>query len=735
MKKSIVIFFAIIISFELFAQPEGKLRPKIGLVLSGGGAKGFAHIGVLKVLEKAGIPIDYIGGTSMGSIIGGLYAIGYSADSIQKMVESQNWPELLSDRFPRKYLSFEEKENDGKYFVPFPISNGKFQLPVGVIPGQNLELLLSRLAWNTFGIDSFSKFPIPFICVATNIEKGEPVILSNGSFPQCIRASMAIPTVFTPVVINNNTLLDGGIYNNFPVEEVRKMGADIIIGVDVGFEPFKGSDLNSMLRVVEQSVFIHTVEENIKQQKSCNVFIKPNLKEYNMMSFDNADTIIKRGELAANDHLIEISKIADSLKSFNIVVSELRHISNNPTYFISNIDVEGYKNTPRSYILAKLNLESNSNVNVDQVEEAVMRVYGTLLYKKVNYTIKRAPNGYDLNIQVEERSPSLFSVGVNYNTDYLASIYLNASWYNLLRPGSKLSFDALLGENPKFDATYFVFSGWNPTGIKPTKRGWRFDFGINTSASHFNVVDYYKGRKISSSEFTDISASIFAQTIFSNSYAWGFGIQNQFTFMSADINANYTENEKNRLLNIYSYIKFDTYDHSYFPSKGIQVNIESKYLTNLYDSKIAPAILIFGRYGLVIPLNSRLSINTGLYGGLTFADSVPDIYNYRVGGLTTYYLKNSIPFVGQKLLEHSTANTLVLRFDLQFELFRKNFIVLKSNYGKLSSQPETLIKSKTDIWGYGFSYGYNSLIGPMELTLMNSPKHDFLVCLNIGFWF
>jgi NTE family protein len=736
MKNIILFIFLIYSSLQLISQAPLQHRPKIGLVLSGGGAKGFAHIGVLKVLEKAGIPIDFIGGTSMGSIIGGLYSIGYSADSIQKMVESQNWPELMSDRFPRKYLSFEEKENDGKFFVPFPIHNGKFQLPVGVIPGQNLELLLSRLTWNACDINDFNKLPIPFLCMATDIERGEAVIMNKGSLPKCIRASLAIPTIFTPVVIDEQTLVDGGLYNNFPVEAVKKMGADIIIGVDIGFEPFHGKELNSMLRVIEQSVFIHTVEKNRQQQALCNIFIKPDLREYNMMNFDRSDSLIIIGERAANAIYTQLKKLSDSLKSYRLTDSiKTYKLPVKKTFKITDIQVNGNNNTPRNYIITKLNIEAPSNVDVDKLEEAVMRVYGTMLYKKVTYSILPSEKGNVLEIDVEERPQSLFTLGVNYNTDYLASIYLNASWYNLLRPGSKLSFDALLGENPKLDVTYFVFSGWNPGGLTPTKKGWRFDFGINTSASHFNIIDYKNGRKVSSSEFTDISASIYTQTIFRNSYAWGIGIQNQYSVMNAGINSIFSEKTENFYLNFYSYLKFDTYNHSYFPSKGMQLNMETRYLSNIYDASINPSLLVNLKYGISIPINSRFTINTGIYSGLTFADTIPNIYQIRVGGITTYYLKSSIPFVGHKLLEYNCLNAMVLRFDLQYELFRRNYITLKSNIGALSDKPGAIYGSPNTISGYGISYGYNSLIGPMELTFMSSPTHNFLVCLNIGFWF
>jgi len=735
-KSSIIIIaFITLIAIAVSAQkPEIHKRPKIGLVLSGGGAMGFAHIGVLKVLEEAGIPIDYIGGTSMGSIIGGLYAIGYSADSLKKIIKGQNWQELFTDRFPRTYLSFEEKKNDGKYIVPFPLSEGKFQLPVGLIPGQNLELLLSKLTWNAIEINDFNKLPIPFLCVATDIAKGKAVVMRSGSLSECIRASMSLPTIFTPIIMNGQTLVDGGIYNNFPVNEVREMGADIIIGVDVGFEPFQGSDLNSMLRIVEQSVFIHTVEDNRERRAKCNIFIMPDLKAFNIMSFDEADSLIYLGKLAALKQFDKIKALADSIKRLG-AIDTIKKLAPIKYIEISDIKVEGNKNTPLSFILSKLNIEAPAKVTAIELDEAMNRVHGTLLFKKVTYGIGKTDSGNILTIDVEERSKSLFSLGVNYNTDYKASIYLNSSWVNLLMQGSKLSLDALLGENPRLDVTFFVFSGWNPKGIKPTKKGWRFDFGLNFSTSNYDLVNYNNGNKISSFGYTDIAGNIFAQTIFKNSYAWGVGIQNEFNSIKAEFNPFNAPSSTHKFFNVYSYLKFDTYNNSYFPEKGVLLNYEIRYLSKLYDNTVPPGILINGRWSNAIPIYRKLTIIPSLFTGFSFTDSVPDNYQYRIGGLSTYYVKNGVPFVGEKLLEHKSLNYAIVRLDLQYEFFRKYFVVLIANAGKSASLPEKLISGGNNFVGYGISFGYNSLIGPVELMFMKSPEDNLIAYLNVGFWF
>ena len=222
------------VALPLEAQQNAQVRPKVGLVLSGGGAKGLAHVGVLKVLEEAGLNIDYIGGTSMGSIVGGLYAIGYDADSLEKLVLESDWDRLLSDDISRRNLSIEEKPDNDRFFVTFPLKERKLNLPVGMITGQNIENMFAELCTHISHIRDFDKFSIPYLCIGTDVESGKEMVFHQGYLPACMRASMAIPSVFSPKEIDGRLYVDGGVVNNFPAEHVKAMGADILIGGSSG---------------------------------------------------------------------------------------------------------------------------------------------------------------------------------------------------------------------------------------------------------------------------------------------------------------------------------------------------------------------------------------------------------------------------------------------------------------------------------------------------------------------
>ena len=269
--------------FFLKAQ-EVKKKPKIGLVLSGGGAKGFAHIGVLKILEQEGVKIDYIGGTSMGAVVGGLYASGYSASQIDSIFKNTNFDELLKDYIPRDSKSFYEKHNDELYAVSLLFNKFNIGVPIALSKGMYNYNLLTKLTDHVKHIRDFNKLPIPFVCIATDIESGKEVVFHNGYLPQVMLASSAFPTLFSPVEINGKMLVDGGISNNYPVDEVRKMGADIIIGVDVQDDLRDRSSLKEATKIMVQITNLQMIDKMKENISKTNIYIKPDITNFSVIS-------------------------------------------------------------------------------------------------------------------------------------------------------------------------------------------------------------------------------------------------------------------------------------------------------------------------------------------------------------------------------------------------------------------------------------------------------------------
>ncbi|MBN2830546.1 MAG: patatin-like phospholipase family protein, partial [Candidatus Cloacimonetes bacterium] len=369
LKKLTIILFSLSITLIALADE----RPKIGLVLSGGGAKGIAHIGVLKVLEEYGIKPDYISGTSMGAIIGALYSIGYTPDELESLIFEQNWPSLMTDKRERINLSLIELENDSKYQLNFPIDNWTISLPSGLVNGQNVITLLSSLTIPVHGIENFNELPIPFCCVGTDLETGKSVVMDHGTLSEAIRGSMSIPTAFSPSEWEEYLLLDGGLVNNFPVEEVRKMGAEIIIGVDISQSFAKRKELNNMVSVITQAISFRGYASTEEQRQYCDILIEPNLEDYNLLSFDKLRDIYNIGEYAARQKVPEIQALASILKEYNR--KRVKFPSKfKDDFLIKGIKFEGLKSIPTSAVRGWININTPAVVSVSKIESSIQRL-------------------------------------------------------------------------------------------------------------------------------------------------------------------------------------------------------------------------------------------------------------------------------------------------------------------------------------------------------------------------
>ncbi len=310
--KNCFFLLALFLSTLALAQtePVEKDNPTVGLVLSGGGAKGFAHVGVLKVLEEAGVEVDYVAGTSMGAIVGGLYASGYNARELDSILRAYDLQGLVRDKLPRDVSSFYQKENDAKYAISLPLVSGKIELPSGVSRGQSAFNVFSQLTEHVHATDDFSQLPIPFFCIGTNLETGEEVILDHGFLPEAIRASGSYPGLLTPVRIGDDVLVDGGLVDNFPVEKMKEKGVDIIIGVNVSGGLRDIENINSLPEVLMQIAGFQMYEQWDSKIELCDIYIRPELDDYTTFSFEEGQEIIVRGQEAAENMKQELIALA-----------------------------------------------------------------------------------------------------------------------------------------------------------------------------------------------------------------------------------------------------------------------------------------------------------------------------------------------------------------------------------------------------------------------------------------
>ncbi|MCB9292207.1 MAG: patatin-like phospholipase family protein [Lewinellaceae bacterium] len=457
MKPSILLAaFLLALSSPTLSQAPAA-RPRVGLVLSGGAAKGMAHVGVLKVLEEAGIQPDLIAGTSMGSIIGGLYAIGYRADTLERLLVEQDWDRALSDRIPLSEVIFEEKDYFENQLIELPFEDGKVQAPGGLIYGQQISALLSRFALPAYKIMDFRELPIPFRCVGANLLTGEPFVFDHGYLPRAMRASMAIPSVFTPVHLQDMLLIDGGIVHNFPVVEAKEWGADIIIGVYTGRLRAELEELRSFSEILLQSAFLMSIKDAEEQMPMVDIYIEPGLRDYSAQDFKRADSIMYRGELAARAQFGRLKALADSLNALGPprqpgALPPLEELC------FDRIEVEGNRYFSEAEIIGRFGIEEESTASLEELEQGINRLFGSNYFERVSYRLHPEGSLTVLTLEVVEKAPTLLRGAINYDNYLGAGFLFNASTRNIVLPASRLMFTGTIAENYRFKLDYLKFA-------------------------------------------------------------------------------------------------------------------------------------------------------------------------------------------------------------------------------------------------------------------------------------
>ncbi len=710
-------------------------RKKVGLVLSGGGAKGVAHIGVLKVLEEAGIPIDYIAGTSMGSIVGGLYAIGYDARCLDSLVRVQNWPFLLSNRVYRYDLPFSEKEKDEKYLLSIPMLRSKLiQMPAGFISGQNIYNLFSELTLGYHDSLSFMNLPIPFSCVAANLVNGEEVILNSGNLPLSMRASMAIPGVFSPVVLDSMMLVDGGIANNYPVDVMREMGADIIIGVDVSAGLRTMNELHSVLDIVDQLTNFLGMEKYEENVRLTNLYIKPDIEPYSAASFDPVaiDTLILRGERAARAKWDEIVRLKEQLglvdgnggneKVKNPFISA-------DSLVIGRIRIEGVSAAEKKWVRKKIGIREYSVISMKELYQAIAALYGTGAFELVNYHL----NGQGVNeltLMLEEKEMSSLNLGFRFDSEEMAAILVNTTIARKNLRGFQLSVTGRLSMNPyvKLDCSL------GNTFLRKT--------GLSYMYKYNDIDLYHRGRKADNITFSYHMGGLNFSDIYVRNLKVELGVRYEYFDFNSFLYAQPGEREKVKpegFLSYYGLMHYETYDQKYYPEKGMSLRGEYALYTSdglRYDGGV-PFSALAGNLSTVVPVSRRFAVLPSLYGRVLIGRRIPYAYLNNMGGMVSgRYFTQQLPFVGIHRLEMFENAVLVGRMKFRYRLGKKNYLTAVVNYAKQKNNFFDILSSGDDLWGGGISYSYNTLVGPVDLWLdLSNWDRKLGVYFNFGYYF
>ena len=719
-------------------------QPKIGLTLSGGGAKGLAHIGILEAIDSAGLRIDCITGTSMGSIVGSLYAAGYSGRDIEKIARELDWNVLFSGRPSMRTVNIDEKTEFDNYAIEIPVQKGKLKIRGGIIEGQEIWLKFQELFLPIYDIKDFSRFSIPFRCVATDIATGKAVVLDQGELVTAIRASMAIPSVFTPIDYKDTKLVDGGIVRNFPVRDVKDMGADYVIGVNLSQGLATADKLNSVLDILYQIGFYKDADDFGDEKKLCNVLIEPPLTDYNAASFASAQTIIDIGKETGKKYYSVFKKLADSLRAiyphYKPIENRLPIVKN---VTVDSITIRGLVHTTNRSFKNRLALDPDKAYDGVEVGHAIRRVYGSRNYDRIAYEWHPNPKkGHaTLAFNVLERPTAYVKAGIHYHTFSDVALILGGEIKNFIFDRSKATakmnvsenFRLLLEQNQLFgkkDNANLIGSFYHET----------FNFPFYES---FNQQYLYRSRT------TNFDLRL--QRTFGFSSAIGVGTSIENFRLKPKIAADVAVQAENTYLESYLFYKHNTLNKRNFSTRGWRIDGRFGLVYNQRPSPIKvagngelvktdTALSIYSRLHFkaenFLPLSQRFTLLTQFNTAINFNSASAYINFWNIGGINDF-VRNQMPFAGLQEYMVNSHSVGVVMLGLQYQITRSLYTTLRLNtaiYDFLDNNNRFI--SASTLNGGALSIGYDSGIGPISVSAMyNGESNSVYGYVNVGFPF
>ena len=764
-----------------------KERPKVGLVLSGGGAKGAAHVGVLKYLEDNGIPIDYIAGTSMGSVVGGMYALGYSTDEILDVLSSADWNRLISNEVDRRKISFTRKlENETMAFtVPFSLKHKedmqsrtfKNSLPKGFVTGDNIINLFNSLAVGYADSLSFGQLPIPFLCIATDMLSGEAAVLDKGEFTKALRASMAIPVLFDPVKMNQTLYTDGGLTCNFPAEQCKAMGADYVIGVSMspGLED-DPENLSSVLSQIKQLKEIMTDKDFDRYHEQCDIFISPDLKGVGMLSFDaeSVARVTQSGYEAASAQAekfealkrVVFSQSTDSVpkkinrkKAVNIIRNKV---------LISGIEFVGVDKKLDKWMHRVCRVEIGDMVDKNDIDESVSIYYGTGNFKSVTYTLHNDPvttDGYILRFNFVEKNPHDFGLGFRFDSQDMLSVLLHVGINSNRMSGFKTNLDAKLGGNQwlKLNVSYGHL-------LYP-----KINFAYHFRNSELDVYDMDQLEM--NEKFLQHKFRVYLSENHTRTFSVGAGLEMELmtprkVMYSDEIATQEADYKGVNTLGTFAYFSFDNLNKNRFATRGVKGRVDFNWkdctFTTKGISKFQMASLVYGFEGYVPVIKDRFVLVPQLYGSFLFGKGAvsgqeggwndlfkgpvpmyPYLNNVIGGTEMGRYIDHQLPFIGVNKTSFAFNNLAIARLDMRVRVHKNHYLTAMVNYARSSIDFPNFFKTSDKLlwenlydynasnwWGAGIRYSLDTKIGPLEFDVSSSNiSKSVNLYFSLGYYF
>jgi NTE family protein len=766
-KSHWLMHFLLIVIFAIpqhhFSQNK---KPKVALVLSGGGAKGIAHIPVIQALDSLGIVPDLVIGTSMGSVVGGLYAMGYSGDSIAKIANSARWDELLGGKVSLNNVSVEEMSEFSRYLIDIDVKNYKPVIKSSLLNDQNLREFISLVTYPAYNVSNFDKLPIPYRAVATDILNGKTVILGEGSIGLAMRASMSIPGVFKPVPYQNTILVDGGMLDNFPTDIAKNMGADIIIGSDVGDDKVTIEKLENLSTLIFQSAMLTSNLKNEKNKSLCDILFShyPNLT-YSTGDFEASKEIYKEGKIATNQNVPALAALAEKLKAYPSPKPQLPTIDR--AFILDTIVYKDFSNANLELVKKRAGIETNNKYTIEDIAEGIRKAMGTNLFNQINYTSFTINNKNYLQLTASENYKSQMKASLHFDTFRGFGAIVNYTGRNLIGKSSRILITADIAQQPKLRIQYQKIFG--------SEKNWWWR--SETFGQRLTQDVFIKGKVADNLEFNSIHYNNeINKNINSLKSYFGFGLNYYFTHLRPKTDPGF-----NTVFNLNSYyynqIEFNTHystnnlNKVFFASTGNRLRVElSRSLvqdidinyTNNRSQSFSGSTNGFTKFNFNyenrIPLKNKVLVLEAS-GGFLFEDkitmdqiSVTDFgysAKYFLGGYTTNVLKNSTTFAGLQENQLNASQFLKINTGLQtnitskiyliphldlaivgfkdFKEFRKNFYAPKGKWE--NENTSSLLLSG------GATISYNTFLGPIifDTSWVNNNKIKMFFSIGLLF--
>ena len=749
MKKIILLIAAVLMTGAASAQTDSTIvqRKKVGVVLSGGGAKGMAHIGVLKVLEKAGIPVDIVTGTSIGSIVGGLYSIGYNSHSLDSMVRAQDWTYVITDKEDLRKQSLLDRKKANTYLFSTGLTIGKHSVNAGgLIKGKNLAELFQKLfVGYTDSLDFTNDLKIPFACVATNIMDNSEVVFHSGRLPQAIRASMSIPAAFSPVRIGDMVLVDGGLKNNFPVDVAREMGADIVIGVTLNGKPKTAEDITGTMKIVGQIIDVNCVNKYAENKALSDLWMNVDPHGYSTASFtaEAIDSLIRYGEEEAMRHWDEIIALKKRIgidDSFRpLIYHPLRPNAMTERQHVTSFSFENMTPQAERFLIQKFHLNKVDSIDAKMEQELTTSMRMDLFYQTAECQLVSESDGVRVVLSAGDRKSLQLHAGVRYDTEESAALQLGLDIPLKTAVPVETDITLRLGKRlmARGEITVHPRSFTRPTFSYTFRRN---DVDVYTNGD----LDYNIRYNQSQAEFLPINFDLRHFNL-QMGLRWDY-FHYRNTLGSESVKLGSIENE-----HFFSYrarMVFNTEDNWNFPTRGVRFNAEYAYVTNNFakldvrdadgnkQGKTMGMSDVRANWRMSFSFNDRFTIQPMLYGRLIFGSVVSTGLSNTIGGeWFGHYIEQQMPFAGIGNMEYVDRQFVAAQLQAQERIGGKSYVLLRVAGGQNAGKLKEIFDHRTMIGAQGAFY-YSSLFGPLGATLgySNHTKKVYFY-INLGYEF